>query len=199
MEETVIKRPMTLAGTAIAGMSLPMTANAELPGMRGTQHIGITVPDVDEAVEFLVDVMGCEAFFSFGPFEDDWMEKYLNVNPRAVIDIITMVRCGNGPALEVFKYTSPDQDPNPPKNSDIGGYHIAFYVDDINIATEYLRDNGVRVLESPHPLTGTGLEGMEWVYFLSPWGMQMEIISAPDGIIDEEQNNRRFWDLRSDG
>ncbi|MEL7013080.1 MAG: VOC family protein [Pseudomonadota bacterium] len=197
----MIKKLMTVACTAIAGLSLPMAANAELPGMRGTQHIGITVPDVDEAVEFLVDVMGCEAFFSFGPFgpfEDDWMEKNLNVNPRAVIDIITMVRCGNGPALEVFKYTSPDQDPNPPKNSDIGGYHIAFYVDDINVATEYLRDNGVRVLESPHPLTGTGLEGMEWVYFLSPWGMQMEIVSAPDGIVDEEQNNRSFWDPRSD-
>lgn len=185
---------------AALGLTLPAVASAQMPGMRGTQHIGITVPDVDEAVEFLVDVLGCESFFSFGPFgpfEDDWMTKNLNVNPRAVIDVITMVRCGNGPALEVFKYSSPDQDPTPPKNSDIGGYHIALYVDDINAATEYLRENGVQVLESPHPLTGTGLEGMEWVYFLSPWGMQMEIVSAPNGIVDEEQNNRSFWDPRS--
>lgn len=191
----------TLTCAATMALSVPLTASAELPGMRGTQHIGITVPDVDEAVAFLVDVMGCESFFSFGPFgpfDDDWMEKNLNVNPRAVIDIITMVRCGNGPALEVFKYTSPDQDPNPPKNSDIGGYHIAFYVDDINAATDYLLENGVRVLERPHPLTGTGLEGMEWVYFLSPWGMQMEIVSAPNGIIDEEQNSRSFWSPKSD-
>lgn len=186
---------------ALAALCIPIGANAELPGMRGTQHIGITVPDVDEAVEFLVDVLGCESFFSFGPFgpfEDDWMEKNLNVNPRAVIDVITMVKCGNGPALEVFKYTSPDQDPTPPKNSDIGGYHIAFYVDDIQVATQYLKDNGVQVLEEPHPLTGTGLEGMDWVYFLSPWGMQMEIVSAPDGIIDEQQNNRAFWSPKSD-
>ena len=191
----MIKSLSTFVCTVLTALSIPLTANAELPGMRGTQHIGITVPDVDEAVEFLVDVMGCESFFSFGPFgpfADDWMEKNLNVNPRAVIEVITMVRCGNGSALEVFKYTSPDQDPNPPKNSDIGGYHIAFYVDDVNVATEYLRENGVQVLESPHPLTGTGLEGMDWVYFLTPWGMQMEIVSAPDGIIDEKQNNRSF-------
>lgn len=125
------------------------------------------------------------------------MQKNLNVNPRAVIEVITMVRCGNGPAFEVFKYTSPDQNPKPPKNSDIGGYHIAFYVDDINVATQYLRDKGVQVLENPHPLTGTLLEGMDWVYFLTPWGMQMEIVSAPGGILDEQENNRSFWDPRS--
>lgn len=194
-------KPKQSTIASLVALSIPIAANAEMPGMRGTQHIGITVPDVDEAVEFLVDVMGCESFFSFGPFgpfEDDWMEKNLNVNPRAVIDVITMVKCGNGPALEVFKYTSPDQDPTPPKNSDIGGYHIAFYVDDIHAASQYLKDNGVRVLEEPHPLTGTGLEGMDWVYFLSPWGMQMEIVSAPDGIIDEQQNNRAFWSPKSD-
>ncbi|MEM1079896.1 MAG: VOC family protein [Pseudomonadota bacterium] len=197
----MIKTFSTMAIASLTALSFPLQVNAEMPGMRGTQHIGITVPNVEEAVEFLVDVMGCESFFSFGPFgpfEDDWMTRNLNVNPRAEIEVITMVRCGNGPALEVFQYTSPDQDPNPPANSDIGGYHIAFYVDDIRAAEQHLRDNGVQVLESPKPLTGTGLEGMEWLYFLSPWGMQMEVVSAPEGIVDEKENNRSFWDPRSE-
>lgn len=184
----------------IIAYTFSFTANAEMPGMRGTQHIGITVPNVDEAVEFLVDVLGCDSFFSFGPFgpfEDDWMTKNLNVNPRAVIDIITLVRCGNGPSFELFEYSSPDQNPNPPKNSDIGGYHIAFYVDDIYEATEYLRSKGVRVLENPHPLTGTDLEGEEWVYFLTPWGLQMEIVSFPNGIAFDKKSDKRFWDPRS--
>lgn len=184
----------------LMALGLPAAAIAEMPGMRGTQHIGITVPDVDEATEFLVDVLGCESFFSFGPFgpfEDDWMTKNLNVNRQAVIDIITIVRCGNGPAFELFKYTSPDQNPTPPKNSDIGGYHIAFYVDDINEATQYLRDKGVRVLENPHPLTGTDLEGEEWVYFLTPWDLQMEIVSYPNGIAFDRKGDRRLWDPRS--
>lgn len=182
-----------------AALVVPGTANAEMPGMRGTQHIGITVPDVDRAVNWLVDVIGCQSFYSFGPFgpfEDDWMADNLNVNPRAVIDLITMVKCGNGPALEVFKYSSPDQNPEPPKNSDIGGYHIAMYVDDIRAAVQYLRDNDVRVLEDPHPLTGTGSEGQEWVYFLAPWGMQMELVSYPDGMSYEKTTQQRFWDPR---
>lgn len=188
-------KPLAIA----AALASPLAANAELPGMRGTQHIGITVPDVDEAVDWLVDVIGCESFYSFGPFgpfEDDWMADNLNVNPRAVIEMITMVKCGNGPALEVFKYTSPDQNPEPPKNSDIGGYHIALYVDDIREAVKYLRENDVRVLEDPHPLTGTGSEGQEWVYFLAPWGMQMEIVSYPDGMSYEQTTEKRFWDPR---
>lgn len=154
-------------------LSVPASASAELPGMRGTQHIGITVPNVDDAVNFLVDMLGCEAFYSigpFGPFEDDWMTENLNVNPRAVIKIATLVRCGNGPSFEIFEYTSPDQSPTPPKNSDIGGYHIAFYVDDIDAATQYLRDQGVKVLGEPHTFTDTGMEGLSWVYFMSPWG-----------------------------
>ncbi|MDD9745280.1 MULTISPECIES: VOC family protein [Marinovum] len=187
------------AAALAAALTLPAAAKAQLPGMRGTQHIGITVPDLDKAVSFLVDVMGCESFYSFGPFgpfENDWMKDNLNVNPRAVIELITMVKCGNGPALEVFKYSSPDQAPEPPKNSDIGGYHIAFYVDNIREAVDYLRANDVHVLEDPHPLTGTGSEGQEWVYFLSPWGMQMELVSYPDGMVYEQETDKRFWDPR---
>jgi len=46
-----------------------------LPGLRGSDHIGITVPDLDEAVDFFVNVIGCEPFYTLGPFssEMDWM------------------------------------------------------------------------------------------------------------------------------
>ncbi len=184
---------------AIVVFSIQMPVNAGMPGLRGSQHIGITVPDVDKAVEFFVDVIGCESFFSigpFGPFEDNWMTENLNVNPRAVIEIATLVRCENGPAFEIFKYTSPDQNLTPPKNSDIGGHHIAFYVDDINKATQYLRDNGVKILGEPHPIPNTPMEGLSWVYFLTPWGMQMEIVSYPYGQAYERENSSRMWDPR---
>ena len=31
-----------------------------IPGMRGVEHIGLTVPNLEEATEFFVDVIGCE-------------------------------------------------------------------------------------------------------------------------------------------
>lgn len=182
--------------------SLAIAQSAEmksLPGMRGTQHIGITVPDVDKAVEFFVDTIGCEPFYSigpFGPFDNDWMTVNLNVDPKAVITIATLVRCGNGPAYEIFEYTAPDQDKTPPKNSDIGGHHVAFYVDDMKTAVQFLRDRGVEVLGAPHTFEDTGMKGLSWVYFMAPWGLQMEIVSYPFGQGYERTTGRRMWDPR---
>ena len=34
-----------------------------LPGLRGGDHVGITVPDLDQATAFLVDVLGAERFY----------------------------------------------------------------------------------------------------------------------------------------
>lgn len=58
-----------------------------LPGLRGTDHIGFTVPNLQEAITFFVDVIGCEPFYELGPFQSDsdWMQTHLNVHPRAVM------------------------------------------------------------------------------------------------------------------
>ena len=121
--------------------------------MRGHDHTGVTVPDMAQAVDFFTNVIGCQKAMSFGPFADEkgtFMQDLLNVNPRAVIEEITLIRCGHGSNLELFKYTSPDQTDATPKNSDIGGYHIAFYVDDIQAAMDYLKSKGVKTCGAAH-------------------------------------------------
>nr|WP_082708464.1 VOC family protein [Marinobacterium profundum] len=181
--------------------TLSASANAgSTPGVRGTDHFGFTVPDTDQAVDFLVDVMGCQAFFTigpFGPFEDNWMQDNLDVNPRAEIPVAHLVRCGNGTNFEIFEYSSPDQRKTQPKNSDIGGHHIAFYVDDLDAAIASMKAEGVRFLGEPHPFTDGPLAGLTWIYFMSPWGMQMELVSSPDGKAYEKTTPDRLWDPRS--
>ena len=125
----------------VIGVS-PLPASAEsIPGLRGHDHTGITVPDVKAATAFFIDVVGCTHPMSFGPFSDDkgtFMQDVVDVHPRAVIDEISMVRCGYGSNIELFQYESPDQAKTLPKNIDIGGHHIARYVDDIDKAASYL-------------------------------------------------------------
>jgi glyoxylase I family protein len=82
--------------------------------------------------------------------------------------------------FEVFDYEAPDQSPGPPRNSDIGGHHVALYVEDIDVAIRYLRTRGVTVLAGPTASKGPA-EGNHWIYFLSPWGMQFELVSYPNG------------------
>jgi catechol 2,3-dioxygenase-like lactoylglutathione lyase family enzyme len=153
-----------------------------LPGLRRLDHIGFTVPDLEEATRFLVNVLGCEYLYSLGPFQadDDWMTEHLNVHPRAVVHENRFFRCGDQAVFEVFRYSAPDQRTVLPRNSDHGGHHVALYVEDLDVAVAYLRDRGVTVLCGPTASRGPA-EGNRWIYFLAPWGMQFELVSYPGG------------------
>jgi glyoxylase I family protein len=160
-----------------------------LPGLRRLDHIGLTVPDLEEASRFLVDVLGCEYLYSLGPFQDDgdWMSEHLGVHARATIPENRFFRCGEQAIFEVFHYTAPDQRMTVPKNSDVGGHHVALYVDDLDVAVDYLKSNGVALLGDPTASRGPH-EGQRWVYFLAPWGLQFELVSYPRGkAFDREQ------------
>ncbi|HEX4902602.1 MAG TPA: VOC family protein [Acidimicrobiales bacterium] len=162
-----------------------------LPGLRRLDHVGFTVPDLDAAHAFLVDVLGCEYLYSLGPFrsDDDWMARHLDVHPRAEVVENRFFRCGEQAVFEVFHYTAPDQRHDLPRNSDVGGHHVALYVDDLDLAIAHLRDHGVRVLDGPTASRGPA-QGNRWIYFKAPWGMQFELVSYPGGkAFDRERHD----------
>ena len=170
-------------------------SNQGMPGLRGTDHIGFTVPDLQAAVDFFVNVIGCEAFHELGPFRSDadWMQTHLNVHPRAVMNRLRFLRCRNGANFEIFEYDSPDQNRQQPRNSDVGGHHLAYYVDDIDAAIAYLKSKNVRILGEPTVRTEGPNGGQTWIYFLTPWGMQLELVSFPNGKGYEKETTGRLW------
>ncbi len=184
-------------GTCVALLFASGPARAEgIPGMRGHDHTGITVPDMAQAVDFFTNVVGCQKAMSFGPFSDDkgtFMQDALNVNPRAVIEEIVQIRCGHGSNIELFHYTSPDQEDMTPKNSDIGGYHIALYVDDVQAAKDYLDSRGVKTFMGPIPVEQGPAAGQTILYFVAPWGLQLEAISYPQGMAYEKDSPVILW------
>ncbi|MET4639280.1 VOC family protein [Mycetocola sp. 2940] len=166
-----------------------------IPGLRGTEHIGFTVPDLAEADNFFVNVIGCQRVYSLGPFssdDTDWMQEHLNVHPRTVMRELRFYRCGFGPNFEVFEYDAADEQRPQPRNSDLGGHHLAFYVDDFDAAHAYLQSKGVRFLGEP-TFSSNASKGQRWVYFLSPWGMQFELVSYPGGKAYEADAPVQLW------
>jgi catechol 2,3-dioxygenase-like lactoylglutathione lyase family enzyme len=159
-----------------------------LPGLQRIDHIGFTVPDLDQARDFLVNVLGCEYMYTLGPYrsDDGWMADHLGVHPRAVMRELHFFRCGGQAIFEVFEYEAPDQSRDQPRNSDVGGHHIALYVDDLDTAVDYLRERGVTIMGEPTASKGPS-EGQRWVYFLAPWGMQFELVSYPGGKAFDRQ------------
>lgn len=165
-----------------------------IPGMRGTDHIGFTVPDLDEAEAFLVGVLGAVPVYTLGAkrADDDFMAVQLGVHPRTVITEIRFYRLGNGSNLEVFQYDSADGQAPQPRNSDIGGHHLALYVDDMDAAVAYLHAQGVEVMGEPVASAGASA-GQRWLYFRSPWGMQFELVSFPGGKAYESDAETLLW------
>lgn len=155
----------------------------QLPGVTRLDHVGITVPDLEQAHEFFVGVLGCEYMYRLGPFQDadgTWMRDHLNVDSRTVMRRLHFYRLGAQAVFEVFEYAATDQVAQPPRNSDVGGHHVALYVEDLDLAVAALHRNGLRVLGEPTTSRGPSA-GQRWVYFLSPWGMQFELVSYPHG------------------
>jgi glyoxylase I family protein len=165
-----------------------------LPGLRGGEHLGLTVPDLEAAERFLVDVLGAQVVFDGGREDDeDVMTRVLGAN-RGDSMRYKFFRLGQGLNLEVFEYTTEDGGTFP-GNHQAGGHHIALYVDEIGPAVEHLRAHGIAV-DDPEYIQNGPAAGSHWVYFKAPWGLQMELVSYPDGKAYEAGASVKLWNPR---
>ncbi len=167
-----------------------------IPGVRGLDHIGLTVPNLDQGVGFFRDVLGCVEVLRFGPYRDDegtFMQDLVNVDPRAVLEQAARMRCGQGSNIELFQYSAPDQNKQMPRNSDYGGYHLGIYVADIQAAVDKAKAAGLKTFMGPFKIEQGPNAGESINYILSPWGMHVELVSYPDGLAYEKDAKTKLW------
>jgi catechol 2,3-dioxygenase-like lactoylglutathione lyase family enzyme len=152
-----------------------------VPSLLRLDHVALSVPDLDEAVAFFRNVLGAILLYrrGRGPDRDgDRMRVRFGAHPETSYEI-AMLECA-GLHVELFRFDGPDVRHELPRSFDVGGQHIAFVVDDIDSAVACLRRRGVRVLGSPEATGADHERGQtQWVYFLSPWGQQFELVSRP--------------------
>jgi catechol 2,3-dioxygenase-like lactoylglutathione lyase family enzyme len=204
----MLTRREALTAAAVGAAALVTEAPAAwahdhaVPGVRGMDHVGITVPDIAEARTWFEEVIGCWTPLRFGPFSDPtgtFMQDLLEVHPRAVISEINVLRCGTGSNIELFQYSAPDQDRRLARNSDFSGHHLAFYVEDIDVAVAYMEAKGVRKFLGPFPVTGGPAAGQSINYFQAPFGTYVELISYPHGMAYETTAKRKLWSAHDIG
>jgi hypothetical protein len=51
-------------------------------------------------------------------------------------------------------------------------------------------------VDDPEYITDGPAAGSHWVYFRAPWGLQMELVSYPDGKAYEAGASVRLWNPR---
>lgn len=96
--------------------------------------MGSRGPDLEEATVFFIDVIGCEPVYSLGPFRSvpgtaGWPTTsawILGPSWRAAV-----LPLRRRPNFEILEYEAPGQRPGPPRNSDVGGHHLADHVRDL--------------------------------------------------------------------
>ncbi len=108
--------------------------------------------------------------------------------PQTGAVTIKMINAGTGASVEVFSYEDNKGSKVQPNSDDIGASHIAFYTSDISNAVKYLKSKGVKVLGEPFLTPSGDTAGESWVYFETPWGSKMELVSYPNGKEYEKSN-----------
>ncbi|NVJ00817.1 VOC family protein [Myxococcus sp. AM009] len=168
------------------------------PGVRGIDHVGITVPDLNVATAFFIEALGAEVLYDSlekgqPPQEGADLQRRLRFLSGSSIRAMRMLRLGNGASIELFEYTAPEQRP-PARPNDLGIQHLAVYVDDMDAARARFQAAGGEVFSSPHELPA--LEqgpGNAFCYARAPWGTLIELITYPSPQPYEQQTALRRW------
>jgi catechol 2,3-dioxygenase-like lactoylglutathione lyase family enzyme len=154
-----------------------------MPTAARLDHIGLTVPDIEVATQLFEQLLGARQLYDVGPFSatDNWMVDNVGVHPRAIIRTMRMLALPGGGFLELFAYEGPGAEANVPINSQVGGYHAAFRVVDMEPVIARAQALGLRIMgEMKHIMDGPSA-GLQWLYVQTPWGLQLELVSYPEG------------------
>jgi predicted enzyme related to lactoylglutathione lyase len=99
----------------------------------------------------------------------------------------------NGPTVELIELTRSLGTTTGSSEGAPTGWHIAFYVDDMDRALAALKAHACQVLSGPVDMTEGPSAGLSWLYFKAPWGQQLELVSYPGGIAAYRSLKRRVW------
>lgn len=169
--------------------------NDPIPGLTGMEHVGLVVPDLDEATAFFHAVLGGETIYDVGPFAgpEDWMAGHLAGASGAHIHRMRMIAIANGPSVELIELTRAAPTVAPASSGALAGWHVAFYVEDMDAALAALKEHGCQILSGPVEMTQGPSAGLSWLYFRAPWGQQLELVSYPGGIAAYRAARTAIW------
>ena len=142
----------------------------------GQHHVGITVSDIDRSVGFYRDVLGLK-LQSQGEMSGEFISKVVGV-PGTHIKSAYLT--AGGLTLELFQYVAPKggRQRASLQQFDVGHYHLAFQVDDIEDAYRALTARGVRFSDVPQYVPEGPDKGLGAIYFWDPDGVALEFIQA---------------------
>jgi catechol 2,3-dioxygenase-like lactoylglutathione lyase family enzyme len=147
--------------------------------MRAIDHVGLTVSDLDRAVEFWCGRLGLQ-LIQRGTETDPDIASLIGED-SAELEIADL-DAGDGRIIELIEYIRPAGRPVRARSSDPGSTHIALRVDDLGAALARLEGSGARQI-SRHPVLlhdpGGAWDGVACCYIADPDGIIVELVQRP--------------------
>jgi catechol 2,3-dioxygenase-like lactoylglutathione lyase family enzyme len=167
--------------------------------IKGINHIGLTVLDIEAATTFLKEAFGAKIAYDALTYEDEpregaEVERMLGLSKGARIVRQRMIIIGNGPNIEMFEVESNNQK-DPLKLEDLGFNHISLMVDGIEDVLEDARRAGAEPLsgETHDNSTYKDSEGSKSVYVKAPFNALIELQAIPNGYYYPEDSEAKVF------
>jgi catechol 2,3-dioxygenase-like lactoylglutathione lyase family enzyme len=155
--------------------------SASAPWLIGVQDLTVTVCDLDEAAQFFESVFGA-----------------VEVSESRLVTDTRRSRLLRTPFLNLRLVEAhyPGQRTLWPGMLDVGGWHLAGYVDDIDAAIEFLQARDVYLLGPGKKPTTNGPEvgeGSFACHCMTSWGFHFELLTYPNGRAYMDDFDDRLW------
>jgi catechol 2,3-dioxygenase-like lactoylglutathione lyase family enzyme len=143
--------------------------------VRGFNHTGVIVTDLDRAIGFFRDLLGFEVL-ARGPRDPALIGRMTRL-PRPEVEIAYLE--GPGHRVELIRYaTNGIRNFEQPKVYDDGAAHIALDVDDVPAAVEGAAAHGLQPVGEIVTIDAGPNRGRKVVYLESAYGLLIEFIET---------------------
>jgi catechol 2,3-dioxygenase-like lactoylglutathione lyase family enzyme len=142
--------------------------------LRGFDHVGVTVQDLDRSLAFYHDLLGLEVLRRRDRFKAEYVQKLVGL-PDAEMSV-AMLAIPNGGKVELVQYHEPLGKQIDAAPCDRGGVHFALLVEDIHWLKAALEASGVAFVSEPQCSPSGPTQGTYFVYCRDPDGAIVELI-----------------------
>lgn len=145
-------------------------------GVNAVVHTGITVRDLDASITFWRDVLGFEVLHRL-ELSGEFAEQITGVDDA---HFLVAVLAGGGHRIELLQYLRPAERGHvSPRPCDIGSFHVAVNVDDLDSAAEACAQRGWKLVGKPQTGVEGPLVGSRFAYLRDRDGSIIELIQYP--------------------
>ncbi|MCP1315215.1 MULTISPECIES: VOC family protein [unclassified Halomonas] len=161
-----------------------------MANVRGVEHVGMTVPNMEEAEAFFMNAFDAEVLYRVLPksADDQSGEEVGAINGMPEDNAqraISMLRMGGGANLELFEVSRPTGEPA--RICSLGLTHFSIVVDDIEAAGRAAKAAGATMFDGPQDCfdAESGPGNKLW-FFHTPWGTLVEMLQLPSEMTYRE-------------